>query len=79
MEIIRLIIPLFVGISVFLIPIGGMFTIAFAIMAAHEQDKVKKKKHIWGAVLSVGIPIALIFLCLSLWGIVSVIKATFAH
>lgn len=73
------VIPFLVGLCVLAFLAGIIVAIVFAIKAADEQDKTKKKKTIWIIIGCVGGPIVLLFILISLWGLLNVLTQTFAQ
>jgi hypothetical protein len=71
-EILNTSVRLFIALDTILIPFGIIAGIVFLIVAAYEKDAAKKKLMkkigIWGLVL----PILLMLVVLSLWGLVSI-------
>jgi hypothetical protein len=78
MEIFRVIVGLLISLCVLLQIFGSLAGIVFAIKAATNKDKVERKKDLWimaGCFLG---PAALLFVILSIWGLVAIFTSTFA-
>lgn len=78
MNTLDLVIKLAISLLVICMPIGGLVGIVFVILYFTERktDKVKAKKHLkWGGVIIVAAPV-LLFLTLSIWGLVRIVTNT---
>ncbi len=76
MAILDTIIQVVIALTMFLIPVGVILGIVLFVVAANQADPIKKKKiKKWG-VYSIILPPILLFVVLSLWGLVNIAAGT---
>lgn len=77
MEILNIIVTFIISICVILIPVGVAVGIIFLVVASSEKDVKKKKRNKSLAALSFFLPVILLFVTLTTWGFLAVIKGSF--
>jgi len=76
MNILNTLIQIVIALLVIITPVGIILGIVFAIKASDEEDKKKKRETIWWMVISFVAPILLLFITLSIWGLVNILTRT---
>lgn len=78
MAIISTLVGILMALCVILLPVGLVVGIVLMVQSSAEQDPAKKKKKKrWGVTSILG-PVVLMFVLLSLWGLMAVVKTTLA-
>jgi len=76
MLILNTIIQLVIALLMFLIPVGVITGVVLLVMSANQQDPLKKKKvKKWG-IYSIVLPPIILFVILSVWGLVNILGGT---
>lgn len=73
MEILRAIIPILMGLSLMLVPIGVILGILFGLKSRVEVDALKKKKMRTVAIVCFAVPVSSAFVLVTVWGLLGVL------
>lgn len=78
MNIANTIVEVIIALNVILIPFGVIAGIVLAIFMAEEKaNLVKKRKLMWWMIYCFVGPIILLFVSLSIWGLVSIVNGSY--
>ena len=77
MLILNVIIEIFIALCVLLIPVGIVLGIIFAVKAVGEKDSAHKVRNFWIMGMSFVLPFVLMFVLLSVWGLVGILTNTY--
>jgi uncharacterized BrkB/YihY/UPF0761 family membrane protein len=76
MEILNILVPLLISFLFLIAPVAIVVGIVLAVKAKNQQDPSQKKSLKTWAIWLIAGPIVLIFLTLSLWGLVTILSGT---
>ena len=77
MNILNTIVEIILALNVILVPLGFIGGIVLAIFMAQEKtDAIKKRKLMWWMIYCLVGPTVLLFVTLSIWGLISIITHT---
>ena len=76
MQIFNILVQICITGCIFLIPIGIILGIVFLVKAIGDNDSHHKARNFWIMGISFVSPIVLLFILLSVWGLVSILTNT---